>query len=178
MTETSESSDPRGTRYDAEYKALAYQIWLWEAGRDPSRTVKRLVEEFPDDRPPTVRTIRNWIKDEAWDLRADDDISAIAPQLYRRHNARLAVLQGLALDHWEAVLRGELDADVKPEALLAEKGKAAQAVANQGGMGTAASRFGQVEIPAILVTDSLRGKTALEKAELIHKRMLEAKGES
>ena len=142
--------------YDDDYKSAAYAYWATDGGRSTTRLLDWLASAFPAIRPPTDRTIRNWVKAGQWDAKATEEIAANFANLSRRAHARIAVLGDRSVEFYEALLAGEYDdCGAKPDTLLLLKEKAAGKMIDINGYGTAARRG-----------DALNLKPTVDAAEL------------
>lgn len=137
--------NPTGLAYEPDVKELAFELWALECQRNQARTLRRLAEELPGRPVPHPNTLRNWIKGERWDLRADERIASIAPHLAARQVERLFLQTNAAQDLYDAVLAGELDR-LSPGVLMA-KIQVAKDVLALRGLGTASVKGGAPELP-------------------------------
>ena len=86
-------------RYAREMRERAYQLWVTAGARNASATRRLLLEDAAvGGTVPTDRTIRNWVRDEAWTARAD---------------RRMGETQNLSVAQWQmrrlAVHLGRMD---------------------------------------------------------------------
>ena len=100
----------RERRYSRATRERAYQLWVSASARDASATHRLLQEEAAAGAAvPTDRTIRNWVRAEAWTARADRQMGETRDLSYRELQVRwLAVLQG-QMDDLLHVLTGACD---------------------------------------------------------------------
>ena len=86
-------------RYAWETRERAYHLWAGAGTRNASATRRLLRDEAsPGAAVPTDRTIRNWVRAEAWTARADRDMG-------ETRNLSLAEWQS----RWLAVQLGRMD---------------------------------------------------------------------
>jgi hypothetical protein len=197
MTDTDDFSpvSSTGNRYSADLKQLAYEIWLWEAGRSATRTQVLLAEECrkqaeeaidPDSGEilsideesisiPTIRQVQRWVKDGDWEQRADDDVARVAPRLYKRANARLFTALPLA-QKWDfdflsdVCSRPGLTAGM---AAICEKVSARYQTL--GGVGTAAGLM-PITIPQSAPEPLAAGTSPQDMARLQREKLRELRG--
>ena len=168
MPETS-----RNLAFPDELKQTVYELWAFECDRSVSRTLRRLEQLAPEqDRYPNEDTVRYWIRSQGWDLKADEAIAGIAPNLRARQLGRLFVLGNAAIDTFASVLAGELD-DQKQGALQAKVAVATKTVELLG-LGTAAGK-GEAPKLAAIAKDygDLTEKSPQELARLQREALLE-----
>lgn len=166
---------PSNVPYPDEFVQTAYELWAFECDRSVTRTLRRLRELAPDEpRYPTEGTLQYWIRNQGWDLRADEAIASIAPNLRARQLGRLFVMGNQAIDTFSEVLAGEHD-DAR-QAPLQAKVAVATKVVELLGLGTAAGR-GEAPKLAALPKDrgDLSGLTPVELARLQREALLERK---
>lgn len=183
-----------GNRFDDEMRALAYEIWLLKADRNAARTRQMLadecrlaVEEQIDDntgeiasiddeslRIPTVRQVQRWVKDGDWPKRATEDITKLAPKLWKAANSRLFAQLEAAQRFDGDVLDGAYDRYDKP-GILAIKEKVAARIQTLAGIGTAAGLL-PPSIPQSSVKAIDASSTPQEMAREQRERLLEARG--
>jgi hypothetical protein len=186
-----------GHRFSDDIRQLAYEIWLWEAGRNATRTQHLLAQEcraaneeqidnntgeitLVDDESlpiPTIRQVQRWVKDHDWEGRADDDVARVAPRLYKRSNARLFTTLPLAQE-WDFAflsdmcMRPNLNAGM---AAVCEKLSAR--LQTLGGVGTAAGLM-PVAMPSAPPQAIAEGATPQEMARMQRERLRELRGGS
>lgn len=168
MTETN-----RNLMYPDELKQTVYELWAFECDRSVSRTLRRLRDLAPDEeRLPNEDTVRYWIKTQGWDIRADEAIASIAPNLRARQLGRLFVLGNQAIDTFAAILGGDMD-EQRQGALQAKVAVAVKTVELLG-LGTAAGK-GEAPKLAAIARDygDLTDKTPQELARLQREALLE-----
>lgn len=167
---------PRTLAYPDELKQTVYELWAFECDRSVGRTLRRLRELAPEEeRYPDEDSVRYWIRTQQWDIRADEAIAAIAPNLRARQLGRLFVLGNAAIDTFASILEGEMD-DQRQGALQAKVAVATKTVELLG-LGTAAGR-GEAPKLAAIAKDygDLSEKSPLELARLQREAILERKG--
>lgn len=97
--ETVNNQQPYLETEDGIYRVdqIAYEIWTWQAGRSPKRTLALLHELMPDTIDTvSISTINSWAHRNKWALLADDAIKQLAPSI---HNETLG---GLIIDGLKA----------------------------------------------------------------------------
>lgn len=109
------------TRYPPDVLSLAFQIWLWRAGRQISRTHVLLeIECRALEAPvPDVRTIERWAQRDQWDIRGNALIAQLAPGMDERDAAALYVLRREAIDAAGRLVRGEVPVEQAPSLVKA-----------------------------------------------------------
>lgn len=164
-----------GTRHSDVVKQTAFEVWAYECDRSPRRTAARLRELLDGDTPaPSHQIVSAWSKSQSWDVRADEAIAGVAPNLRGRQLARLIVLGNEALSVFASVMSGEYD-NLPAGALQARVNVASRSLELLG-LGTAAARGGipTITVPAAPV--DVENLTPVELARVQRERILERRG--
>lgn len=167
---------PEVAPYPESVMQTVYELWAFECDRSVVRTLRRLPEVLPGEpRYPTEDTVRKRIRREGWDLRADEAIAGIAPNLRARQLGRLFVMGNAAIDTFAEVLAGEHDH--QRQGPLQARVAVATKVVELLGLGTAVGR-GEAPQIAALPKDrgDLSGLSPLELARLQREALLERQG--
>lgn len=170
------SQDAQSRTYPDDLVQTVYELWAFECDRSVARTMRRLPEIAPDrDRYPSPETVRYWIRTQGWDLRADEAIAGIAPNLRARQLGRLFVMGNAAIDTFAEVLAGEHDH--QRQGPLQARVAVATKVVELLGLGTAVGR-GEAPTIAALPKDrgDLSGLSPVELARLQREALLERQG--
>jgi len=174
MTDSTHSTNPRAIRYDEEARELAFAYWIY-ADRNLARAMKLIEENWNDDLGPVPSkpTVHRWIKDHAWEVKADQAIAENFPHIQTRHTARLVALTDLALETYAAALSGELD-KLGPGIML-NRLNAARDVVNLRGLGTAGARSEGAQLaPRVMPAGNAsieEGLTAQDRAKRQRERL-------
>ena len=172
-----ESQEPQEVApYPDGFMQTVYELWAFECDRSVARTLRRLPEVLPGEaRYPSEDTIRKRIRREGWDLRADEAIAGIAPNLRARQLGRLFVMGNQALDTFAEVLAGEHDQ--ARQAPLQARVAVASKVVDLLGLGTAQGRGEAPKIAAVAKDrGDLSGLSPVELARLQREALLEGRG--
>jgi hypothetical protein len=117
--------------YSDQQRDAVYRIWAFAANRNSVLTAQKVNEDADlallGISGVTDRSIRNWVDEEDWNYRADQELFQMAPDLRRSAQANLA----LAAPEASAVLRRVLAMEwvretpvrVKGEIVLGDYGK-------------------------------------------------------
>jgi hypothetical protein len=98
-------------------KELAYQLWVYECGRNAGAVARRL--------NVSVERVANWAKRDDWSTRADDELARVMPAIVQQTavNLRLAAytasrrLNAILSDEAKPIPHREVDALVKAAAI-------------------------------------------------------------
>lgn len=101
-------------------KEIAFNIWMFVAGRNATRTAKILAEAPSDaeqwDREPMhipARTIRDWVHRYRWEEKADKLLRETAPGIHA-HVVQETVIGSLqSIQHLRDVVEGKVEASDK-----------------------------------------------------------------
>lgn len=170
------SQEAQSRLYQAELVQTVYELWAFECDRSVARTMRRLPEVAPGlERYPSPEIVRYWIKTRGWDLKADEAIAGIAPNLRARQLGRLFVMGNAAIDTFAEVLAGELDQ--QRTGALQARVMVASKVVDLLGIGTAAGR-GEAPMISAVAKDrgDVSGLTPVELARLQREALLERQG--
>lgn len=162
-------------RYSDEVKQTAFELWAFECDRNQRRTAARLAQFLePGEQVPTSQIIGHWVRTQGWDLKADQAIANLAPNLRARQLSRLVMLGNDALSTYAQVLTGEAEGEEKHT--LQAKVAVAQSVLTLLGLGTA---IGRGEAPKLSVQreehEDLSTLSPQELARRQRERLLAAK---
>jgi hypothetical protein len=77
--------------YGEDVRRLAFEIWLLRADRNCTRAARLLAEELAGEMEqfPSDRVVRQWRREDEWELKAQEAIKEVAPLLNERHFLRL-----------------------------------------------------------------------------------------
>jgi hypothetical protein len=92
----------RGTRYPAELKELAFEVYSKRADADIPRTMAILAELV--DPPLSEKTVYEWRASYGWDRRLEEERRGIAPILWERYTRELSVAAPEAVSYLRSVL--------------------------------------------------------------------------
>ncbi len=149
MLENVEKERAVGTRYTDEVRQTAFELWAFECDRNQRRTAARLTELLePGESVPTSQIIGYWVRTQGWDIKADQAIANLAPNLRARQLSRLIMLGNDALSTYSTVLTGGAEGEEKHT--LQAKVAVAQSVLTLLGLGTA---VGRGEAPKLAVVE-------------------------
>ena len=81
--------------YSEDQRRYVYEMWAMVGGRNAEKTA-RLLAADPDAQELGIselesRTIRNWARDESWEVRSYEDIYNVAPHIRFRAQSALAL---------------------------------------------------------------------------------------
>jgi hypothetical protein len=93
----------RGTRYPAEVKELAYEVYAKRADSDIPRTMAILAELV--DPPLSEKTVYEWRQAYQWDKRLELEKQAMAPVLWERYTRELSVAAPEAVSYLLSIVR-------------------------------------------------------------------------
>jgi hypothetical protein len=93
----------RGTRYPAEVKELAYEVYAKRADADIPRTMAILAELV--DPPLSEKTVYAWRDSYGWDKRLELEKQAMAPVLWERYTRELSVAAPEAVSYLLSIVR-------------------------------------------------------------------------
>lgn len=117
--------------YSAELQELAFELWFLQCYRNAEATARALAASFPGETDtPDARTIRYWVKNQQWDIEADNRIDTFAPAMRRRNIRRVFALEAQAIDVYGETIEGNFS-DPKKQAI---KLQGANAVASVTGL--------------------------------------------
>jgi hypothetical protein len=92
----------RGTRYPAEIKELAFEVYAKRADSDIPRTMAILGQLV--DPPLSEKTVYEWRQAYQWDRRLEQEKQAMAPVLWERYTRELSVAAPEAVSYLRSVL--------------------------------------------------------------------------
>ena len=143
---------PQAVTHDEATRALAFEVWALQAGRNHHRTATLLREMAEREArvrgaaavepTPSDEAIRRWARDNDWDLEADRRMQELAPALHDRITSMLWAAAPGAVDVLIGAQRGEFDG-LKQEEIRARTGTAVETL-RMLGFGSAAITREQV----------------------------------
>jgi hypothetical protein len=94
---------------EVDERETVFQVWGMLADRSPTRTARRVREEFDLDVSPDL--IRKWAKRHGWDLKARELFEETAPDYFERTRAALVAAGPAAAVYLREVVSGEVAPD-------------------------------------------------------------------
>lgn len=174
MTDSTHSTNPRAIRYGDEARELAFAYWI-HADRSLARAMTLIEENWNADLGPmpSKPTVHRWIRDDNWEVKADQAIAENFPHIQTRHTARLVALTDMALETYAAALAGELDK--LGAGVMMNRLSAARDVVNLRGLGTAGARSEGAQLAPKVIQQGNRaieeGLTAQDRARRQRERL-------
>ena len=107
-TRTALPPSHHGTRYGADTRDAAYQLWAFKHGRNAEAAARELGEECPG---LEGRTVRRWAAEGGWAERVEREVVALAPAVHRATVVDLIAGAGEAAAYLRAAVRGEQRAE-------------------------------------------------------------------
>lgn len=167
--------------FDDAIRDKTFWVWLNDADRNVRRTAELLMDnpvyladasgELPE-KTPAFQTIDGWRREDAWDIRAQEELAASAPSKYVQILGRKLIQSEKQQEYLDQLFycgpNGEPHPRfraVSPDVLAKLQLDAIKHTENVLGHGVIGQRFGKPELTAPEQIIDTTGKSPLELAE-------------